>query len=144
MTILFSAKTGAFYDTRYWTHDLPDDAVIVPTARHQALMAASADGKEIRADALGAPEAYAPPPPSLDELAVRARRRRDLEIAQTRWLIDRHRDEVALQLTTTLTSEDYALVLQHVQDLRDLPEQEAFPVSIDWPVLPPELLTTGA
>jgi hypothetical protein len=51
---------------------------------------------------------------------------------------------VPLNLTTTLTHEDYLLVLQHAQDLRDVPEQESFPTVIDWPVLPPELLATGA
>lgn len=142
--IYFSALTGAFYDTAAWPHDLPGDVVVVTPKRHQALMAAMAQGKRIRGNAKGAPQACEPSSPSPASLVEQARRRRDREISQVRWLIDRHRDEQALQLTTTLTSEDYALVLKHVQDLRDITEQAGFPASIAWPVLPPELLTTSA
>ncbi|GLK49610.1 hypothetical protein GCM10017620_25830 [Brevundimonas intermedia] len=81
--------------------------------------------------------------PDVEDLAAAARSRRTYEINQIRWLIDRHRDEVALGRTTTLTGEDYLLVLQHVQDLRDVPEQDGFPSLIEWPLLPPELLATG-
>lgn len=80
------------------------------------------------------PEAIAPDP----------RLERDARIEAVRWLIDRHRDERELGLTTTLTAEDYRLVLDYVQALRDVPEQAGFPEAIDWPVLPPELLATGA
>ena len=80
------------------------------------------------------PEAIAPDP----------RLERDARIEAVRWLIDRHRDERELGLTTTLTAEDYRLVLDYVQALRDVPEQAGFPDAIDWPVLPPELLATGA
>ncbi len=81
--------------------------------------------------------------PTEAELAAAVRARRDAEIAALRWLIDRHRDEVALGRSTTLTVEDYLLVLQHVQDLRDVPEQDSFPQTIDWPALDPALLATG-
>lgn len=81
--------------------------------------------------------------PTEAELAAAVRAQRDAQIAALRWLIDRHRDEVALGRSTTLTVEDYLLVLQHVQDLRDVPEQDSFPSAVDWPRLPPELLATG-
>lgn len=90
-----------------------------------------------------APLPAEPDPEPEADLAAAARLERDRRIQTVRWLIDRHRDEVALGRTTTLTNEDYRLVLQHVQDLRDLPEQEGFPGTIDWPVLPEELLATG-
>lgn len=78
------------------------------------------------------------------ELAELIRQERTGRIALVRYLVDRHRDEIALGRTTTLTNEDYLLVLQHIQDLRDVPEQEAFPTAVEWPLLPPELLATGA
>lgn len=91
-----------------------------------------------------APEPLEEEPAPSPDLATTARMERDRRINSVRWLIDRHRDEQALGRTTTLTAEDYQLVLQHVQDLRDVPEQDTFPDAIDWPILPPELLTTGA
>lgn len=142
--IHFSASTGAFYDRSFWTADLPDDAVQVENEAHAAQLAAEASGLHRAGDAAGRPVAIEPAPPSTEELAAQARRRRDQEIAAIQWLIERHRGEVALGRTTTLTNEDYLLVLQHAQDLRDVPEQETFPAVIDWPVLPPELLATGA
>lgn len=142
--IYFSASTGAFYDLSFWTAPLPEDALEVESETHAAQLAAEASGLHRAGDAAGHPVAIEPAPPSTEEMAARARRRRDQEIAGIQWLIERHRGEVALGRTTTLTNEDYLLVLQHAQDLRDVPEQEAFPTEIDWPVLQPELLVTGA
>lgn len=84
------------------------------------------------------------PGPDVAQLATDARAQRNLRIGKARWLIDRHRDEVAMGLTTTLTPEDYQLVLQHVQNLRDVPEQAEFPMAIAWPALPAEILASGA
>ncbi len=140
MTLFFSAATGAFYDDGLWTADLPADVVEVAPEDHAALMAAVSTGKIIQAGPAGAPVAVDPPAPSLETLAAWARRRRDAEIAALRYLVERHRDELALGLTTTLTAEDFLLVLQHIQALRDVPEQSGFPSDVDWPVLPPELI----
>lgn len=142
--IYFAASTGAFYDTSLWTADLPSDAVLVEGEVHTTQLAAESSGLLRGVGEDGRPVAVEPPPLTAEELATQARRRRDQEIAAIQWLIERHRGEVALNLTTTLTNEDYLLVLQHAQDLRDVPEQESFPTVIDWPVLPPELLATGA
>lgn len=79
-----------------------------------------------------------------ENLGASLRAERNWRINAVRWLIDRHRDEQALRLTTTLTGEDYQLVLLYVQALRDLPEQAGFPDTVEWPALPPELLATGA
>lgn len=143
MTLFFSAGTGAHYDTDIWPHTLPDDAVEVTTGDHNALMAAVAQGMLIEAGEGGAPVAVPPADPSIDMLARAARSARDAAIADYRWLVDRHRDEIALGHTTTLTVEDYILVLTCIQDLRDLPEQDGFPAVISWPSLPAELLASG-
>lgn len=142
--IYYAASTGAFYDLSFWTADLPEDAVLVDNETHAAQLRAEGSGLHRAGDVDGRPVAVEPPPPSVEALAAQARRRRDQEIAGIQWLVERHRGEQALGLTTTLTDEDYRLVLQHAQDLRDVPEQENFPAAIDWPALPPELLTTGA
>lgn len=142
--VYFAASTGAFYDTSLWTAELPADAVLIEREAYDAQLAAEATGLHRGVAEDGRPVAVEPPPPPTEELAAQARRRRDQEIAAIQWLIERHRGEVSLGRTTTLTNEDYLLVLQHAQDLRDVPEQEAFPTDIEWPVLPPELLATGA
>lgn len=142
MTIHFSPGTGAFYDSRIWPHDLPPDVLGVSFDRHVELIEALALGRQIALEQ-GALLIVDAPLPSAELLAVQARSLRDAYISQIRWIIDRHRDEKALGRTTTLTDEDYQLVLDYVQQLRDLPEQENFPHQIDWPVLPAELLETG-
>ncbi|HAV50717.1 MAG TPA: hypothetical protein DCX75_11630 [Brevundimonas sp.] len=73
--------------------------------------------------------------------AVRSDRAR--RITPVRWLIDRHRDEVALGITTTLTAEDYQTVLRYIQDLRDVPEQSGFPHTISWPEMDESLTAIG-
>lgn len=144
MTIAFSATTLAFYDLDNWPHDLPDDIVTLAATVHAAILNEIASGQILSANDEGAPITVAPPAPSPEQRAGEVRRRRDAEIARVRWLLERHRDEQALQIATTLTNEDYRLVQEHVQALRDVPEQDGFPLAIDWPVLAPELLATGA
>jgi Phage tail assembly chaperone protein len=141
MTLFFSGATGAFYDDGLWSADLPADIVEVTPQVHAVLMAAVSAGKILQAGPDGAPAAVDPPSPSMETLAAWARRRRDAEIAGLRYLVERHRDELALGLTTTLTAEDFRLVLEHIQALRDVPEQAGFPEAIHWPALAPELLT---
>lgn len=143
MSLVFSPTDLVFRDLDLWPHDLPDDIVAVTAADHARILEELSTGRILAADADGAPVTVEPPPPSAEALATLARRRRDAEIAQVRWLIERHRDEQALQIATTLTPEDYRLVQEHVQALRDVPEQDSFPNMIDWPVLAPELLATG-
>ncbi|RYG20360.1 MAG: hypothetical protein EON96_01155 [Caulobacteraceae bacterium] len=78
------------------------------------------------------------------DLAPAVRSDRTRRINAVRWLIDRHRDELALGRGATLTAEDYLVVLQYVQDLRDVPEQDGFPALVQWPELDPALTQTGA
>lgn len=80
------------------------------------------------------------PPPSVNQLAASARRDRTKRMNRVRWLIDRHRDEVALSRTTTLKAAEYKAVLRYLQDLRDVAAQPGFPTTIDWPELDLPLL----
>nr|WP_316629665.1 phage tail assembly chaperone [uncultured Brevundimonas sp.] len=144
MTIYFSPSTGAFYDDDFWDTPLPDDVAEVSAEEHAVLLEAASTGKIIQAGPDGLPVAVDQPKPPPETQAALARRRRDREIEALRWLRERHRDEVALGLTTTLTAEDFRLVLDHIQDLRDVPDQSGFPETIDWPVLAPELLASAA
>ena len=142
--LYFSASSTAFYDLAIWPHPLPEDAVPIEPQVHAQVLDQLALGKVLQADATGAPVALEPPAPDARDLAASARRQRDALIDEVQWLIERHRGELSLQITPTLTDEDYLLVLRYVQDLRDVPEQDSFPHDIQWPTLPEELLATGA
>lgn len=142
MTIFFSPSTGAFYDEAFWATPLPADVEVTPE-RHAELLEATTQGKIIQVGADGQPVAADAPPPPAEAMAVVVRHRRDREIDRLRWFVERHRDEITLGVTTTLTSEDFFLVLEHIQLLRDLPDQPGFPAEVEWPTLAPELFATA-
>lgn len=144
MSIVFCPTERLFIDSDLWPHDLPEIPVPVSSEDHAHILDELSTGRILAADEAGQPITVEPPPPSAEALANQARRRRDAEIAQVRWLIERHRDEQALQIATTLTPPDYRLVQEHVQALRDVPEQDGFPHAIEWPILNPALLATGS
>ena len=68
------------------------------------------------------------PPPTADDI----RAERDAKIEAIRWRIERHSDELLLEITPT---EPLEPLLQYVQDLRDVPQQAGFPQDITWPTL---------
>jgi hypothetical protein len=96
-----------------------------------------AHGKEIFYRALqGEFGAIADFAPDLDALAADARAKRDALLDSTQRLVDRHRDELDAGVATTLSSSTYAALQTYRQALRDLTDQDGFPLSITWPVSP--------
>ena len=77
--------------------------------------------------------AHLNPKPTTEQLADAARAKRDRLIESVRWRIERHNDELALG---SEPAEPLEPLLQYTQALRDVPQQEGFPESIDWPELP--------
>lgn len=61
---------------------------------------------------------------------------RDSELAVRQWLRDRHRDEQDLDRETTLSADQFAELLAYLQDLRDWPQSDQFPVVEHRPVAP--------
>ncbi|QXH45764.1 phage tail assembly chaperone [Pseudomonas xanthosomatis] len=59
------------------------------------------------------------------------------------WLRDRHRDQLEIGATTTLSSEQFAELLVHMQALRDWPQSEAFPDAAKRPQAPQFLEQLG-
>lgn len=68
-----------------------------------------------------------------EQRAVEVRAERDRRIDAVRWRIERYQTQAAAGLETTETAEQYQAVLMYVQALRDVPEQEGFPDTIEWP-----------
>lgn len=75
-------------------------------------------------------------PPADEDLSVQERAWRDGELAGLVWLRDRHRDQLEIQVPTTLSGEQFTELLVYMQDLRDWPQSTDFPDSEHRPVAP--------
>lgn len=73
------------------------------------------------------------PPPTTEQMADQVRAERDAKIEAVCWRIERAKDEAALGVPLT---EPLEPLLQYVQALRDVPTQDGFPESVEWPVEP--------
>ncbi|WP_241667872.1 phage tail assembly chaperone [Pseudomonas sp. Sample_24] len=112
---------------------MPADAKEISDGRYLEVLANPEPGKVRSHDADGLPILIDPPP---EDLAVLERSWRDSEIQRVQWIRDRHRDERELNRPTTITSEQFAGLLDYMQALRDWPEQAAFPAEIGRPSPP--------
>lgn len=72
------------------------------------------------------------------EHAETVRAQRDVELVNSGWLVERHRDEMEYHTATTLTAEQYTELQTYRQRLRDWPAQPGLP-DINRP-LPPDWL----
>ena len=71
-----------------------------------------------------------------DVEADRVRDERDTLLSRADGVSIKHREQVDLGITPDLTDAQYQQLLQYKQDLRDVPSQETFPTTVDWPVWP--------
>ena len=55
---------------------------------------------------------------------------------QTRWLVERHEEQLKLGIVTSLTTDQYNELLMYRQGLRGVNNQTNFPVSVNWPNKP--------
>ncbi|POG02236.1 hypothetical protein BGP82_12875 [Pseudomonas putida] len=127
MAIYASPETESFYVDGVH-QDVPSDAVEVSIELYDALIDGRARGKDIDFTTL---------PPSLkdkpevelttQQLATLERTWRDGVVSESEWLVSRHRDELDMQLDTTLTAPQFAELLVYRQALRDWPQSVGFP-----------------
>lgn len=136
MAIFSSQSARGFYDDAINTV-IPADAVEISRELHAEIIAGPGNGKliEWRDDSI--PFLIDRPMPSTTEMAAIERLWRDGELDATEWLRNRHRDQLDLGVTTTLSGEQFTELLQYLQALRDWPAVEAFPDSAQRPVAPP-------
>ena len=87
-------------------------------------------------------EAHLNPKPTLEQLSADVRNKRDSLLLSSQWLVQRHRDQLESGITTILTADEYAALLQYRQDLRDITKQIGFPNEINWPELPDKTIKT--
>lgn len=69
----------------------------------------------------------ASPPPIVEELFDRLRSLRNTRINSVLWMRERHADELELGKETSLTPEQYIMLLTYIQALRDITEQPGAP-----------------
>ena len=61
---------------------------------------------------------------------------REGKIQEVEWLRFRHKDQIDMGVSTTLTSGQYEELLEYIQALRDLPETAVDPKAPVWPTEP--------
>ncbi|CRM58812.1 hypothetical protein [Pseudomonas sp. 24 E 1] len=61
---------------------------------------------------------------------------RDGELVRVIWLRERHRDQVEIETAATLSTEQFRELLVYMQDLRDWPQNPAFPDARQRPTEP--------
>lgn len=71
-----------------------------------------------------------------DQMARKARRERDKLLGPILAILDRHEKQARYGLPTTLTEAQAVEVAVYAQALRDVPGQDGFPRSVEWPVMP--------
>lgn len=134
MTRFYSQETGTTYIEGIHS-SMPPDAVLISEKHYVAVIANPTPGK-IRSHVDGLPVLIDPPQASVEELAELERRWRDGELLAVTWLRDRHRDQIDIATSTTLTAEQFTELLGYMQQLRDWPQSEAFPMVEHRPVPP--------
>ncbi|QXH57432.1 MULTISPECIES: phage tail assembly chaperone [Pseudomonas] len=81
-------------------------------------------------------QAYLNPPKTQEQIEATERTWRDAAVNDVLWLRERHRDELDMQRSTTLTGERFTELLAYLQALRDWPQSEAFPDRASRPLEP--------
>ena len=118
----------AFYDTV--DSPAPNGAAVIEITTEQLddLMCAQAIGKRLAVKD-GAPLAVDPPPPTRAELANVKRAQRDAALEATDWLVSRHQDEQLLGDGTSLTANQFAMLLRYRQSLREASDLPGWPTA---------------
>lgn len=137
MKRMYSRSTGCTYIIGVHA-SMPADAAPLSEERYEAVIANPAAGKVRSHDADGLPILVDAPvyKPTIADLEATERLWRDEQVSATEWLVTRHRDEQDMQLTTTLTAEQFTALLIYRQALRDWPQDSRFPYSEFRPVAP--------
>jgi hypothetical protein len=91
-------------------------------------------GAEVGQRWLFAEGVFSAPEVDADDLARSERIWRDAEVSFSDWLVLRHREELDLSLTTSLTALQFSDLLSYRQALRDWPLSPGFPSANDRPV----------
>ncbi|WP_095159179.1 phage tail assembly chaperone [Pseudomonas sp. Irchel 3E13] len=123
-------------DGRYHFGLSDNGGIEITLSRHQELIDAGAAGQIIQPGKNGKPAIVDPAPPSDDLLRDRERAWRDAELARNEWIVTRHREQIELEQSPTLTAEQFIELLTYRQALRDWPSGTEFPSVEQRPASP--------
>ena len=135
MTIYWSSSAEGFFDSRI-SAQLPLDVVEISSAYREALIAGLQDRKVIVVGPSGYPVLQDTPPTNLDESSAIERAWRDNELERIKWLRERHRDELEMNLNSTISAELFVELLNYIQVLREWPQSRDFPMVTNRPRAP--------
>ncbi|KVC87936.1 phage tail protein [Burkholderia ubonensis] len=126
----------AFYDSI--DSPVPQGVTVIDISDEQwrDLINAQSAGKRLVVDGTGKPVALDPPPPTRTEVASAKRAERDTALSATDWIVARHRDEKLLGNGTTLTEDQFSMLLRYRQALREVSDVSGWP-NTTLPVVPP-------
>ena len=74
--------------------------------------------------------------PTIEDVVARERAWRGYELSSVKWLRERHRDQLEIEVDTTLSESQFKELLVYMQALRDWPQSPDFPNSEHRPVAP--------
>jgi hypothetical protein len=136
-TVFFSPSTCGAYRPEIHGAAMPADVVEVSESVWQALLdELSVSPKKMSSRSDGHPVLIDPPPLDADELAAVERAWRDSQLVLTDPLVSRHRDEVEVGESTTITAEQYTELQSYRRKLREWPQGAQFPLSEHRPIAP--------
>ena len=120
---------------------IPNGAVEITASRHLELLVGQIAGKIIVCGPDGYPMLTDASPPDDTALAAIERAWRDGTLSAVMWLRERHRDQLEISASTTLTAGQFNELLVYMQALRDWPQSPDFPDSQHRPVAPDWIAT---
>jgi hypothetical protein len=134
MKRFYSPSTGTSYLEGIHSQ-MPPDAVDITEALYLSVIGNPVSGKVRAHDERGLPYLVDAPEVDLD-LPAQERTWRDAQLSAVMWLRERHRDQLEIAGTPTLTDEQFGKLLVYIQALRDWPQSPEFPVNQHRPVAP--------
>ena len=131
----YSKSTGSTYIAGLHG-SMPADAVEISEDLYLSVIGNPASGKARAHDDRGLPYLI-DAPVQLPDLQAQEREWRDSELITATGMRDRHRDQLEIEVETTLPAEQFKELLLYMQALRDWPQSPDFPVLEQRPAAPP-------
>ncbi len=122
----YSPSTACTYLPEIHGENIPDDAVEISDEVFLRVIASPERGMVRAHEDSGQPYLISAPVIERDHEGEE-RMWRDAEIDSVKWLRERHRDQLEVGATASLTTEQFHELLLYVQSLRDWPQSPNFP-----------------
>lgn len=136
MKLFYSAEAGGFFSSQISGNNVPSDVVEITSAEHLTLLNGLREGRLISIDEEGRPSLGDLPIPVDRDVSKEERDWRDQAMVVAIGMRDCHRDQLEIEVDTTLSSDQFKELLIYMQALRDWPQTDEFPNSEHRPKAP--------